>query len=624
MSVTVYKLLNRDYIGFELLTMCGIYGVLSKKKQLAKGSIENINRLFQQHMGHRGPDDTGYYSCSDNRLLLGHLRLSIIDIDNGKQPMHSPDGNVVVFNGEIYNFLDLKDRSDYPFSTSSDTEIILSEYSNQGSLFCNYLNGMYGIALYDSTLNLLKLAVDPLGIKSIYYFENEEYLVFSSELVPLCKVLQEALSISLEPDENSTLEYLYHGMFLSEKTPVQGVKKILPGNILTFNFDDNFSCLEKIKFQMTISRENELTDVVTFAVQRQLIADVPLCLFLSGGIDSSLLAVALARKSVDIKCYSFAFDESEVNESEHAKTLANELGLECELVYMKPSELVDAFKDGVYNMDEPISDFATIPLVKLAQKASKEYKICLLGDGGDELFYGYTHHRFWSNKIIFASKFAKFLNAPRFLDYFSYKFENSKIGFLKKMALLAKLSTPFSSSYGPFSNCSFLLKRNIENQVFLASYDSLLNWERINSLSRKLLQKTDRITMREGLEARVPLLDLELLSYSKRYRRKDCIKKGKGKQPLRALLESFFPSETVYRKKQGFRTPAAEWLKGSLGRGIYKTLLECKVIELVISKENIGLLFDDHESNKKDNSSRILSLYALAVFWNKLNIQSAN
>jgi len=600
--------------------MCGIYGMLHKKRKIRENEIEILNNSFKKNMGHRGPDDSGHFVSTDRRLILGHLRLSIIDIENGKQPMYGSDGrNVAVFNGEIYNFRDLRASSNYKFNTISDTETILAEYEKNSRDVFDNLNGMYGIALYDENLNTLFLAVDPVGVKSIYVFENEDYIVFSSELVPLCIYVEEGLSLPNEADMNATLDFLYHGVFLNETTPVKGINKILPGKVLTYCLNNSIKSEYEIKYKSRISSRSTLSSLISSATERQLISDVPVCLFLSGGIDSSLLAAELSSQNRKIKCFTFSFiEDSSIDESIFAKTLSNELDLDCEVVQMNSTELFDCFISAVEKMDEPISDFALIPLMKLSKVAGKNFKVCILGDGGDELFFGYTHHRFWKFKVFLAKRFLESIRLPLFIEILSYKFEHSKIKILRKMALLARNSTPYSSSYGPFSNCTSLLKLKVTERKLLRNYEELKKWERVNSLNRKLLQKTDRITMSQGLEARVPLLDLDLVEFSERFGINNCLLKRQGKAPLRKLLSEKVSSKITSRKKQGFRTPASKWLRGSLGDHVYDTISSCENISIFVDKNVITRLFDEHKSDVKDHSSRILTLYTLSTFWNKI------
>jgi asparagine synthase (glutamine-hydrolysing) len=600
--------------------MCGIYGVLSKNRQLSPVDVASFNECFKKYMGHRGPDDSGYFVSPNNRLLLGHLRLSIIDIDNGKQPMKSSDeNNIVVFNGEIYNYRELKASSRYLFTTASDTEVLLSEYQDKGLNFCNRLNGMYGLALYDSELKVLSLAVDPLGIKSIYIFENDDYVVFSSELVPLCKFINQVLSIPLEADSNATQEFLYHGLFLNDKTPVKGIMKVLPGSIVSYSLDDNKKNQYEIRYEPTSDNNSTLDDVLLAAVNRQLVSDVPICLFLSGGIDSSLLATYLAQNKSIVKAYTFGFpSDSTVDESANAVSLAKSLNMEYEVVQLSNKNLQEAFYNTIDNMDEPISDFATIPLMELSKVAGLNYKVCLLGDGGDELFYGYTHHKFWFLKLFFAKSIFNLLKITDLLSRLSYICETNKNVYIKKLGLLLKTSTPYSTSYGPFSNCLHFLIDKKNNGKSIVGEDELLKWEKINPLNRKLLQKTDRITMQQGLEARVPLLDLEVVYFSKTYSKKDCIVSGKGKIPLRKLLDKKYASDVSTRKKQGFRTPADRWLREGLGIDIHQRLIDCRFLPMFISSDSITRLFNEHNIGKIDHSSRILTLFVLSNFWNKI------
>lgn len=597
--------------------MCGIYGVISRNKCLPKGLIQSAERIFKENMGHRGPDESGIFLSKDGQVLLGHLRLSIIDLESGQQPMLDSN-NVVSFNGEIYNFEMLREASSYRFLTNSDTEVILSEYSSNSEKFCNRLNGMYSFALYDMQKKLVKLAVDPVGIKSLYVYRDDEVIVFASELVALCKFIKLELMIELEPDLSATVEYLINGMYLGDKTPVRGISKLLPGSIITIENNGQDYSRSSINYKAQNEDRLELSQVVKQAVSRQLVADVPVCLFLSGGIDSSLLALSMKEQNKNIKAFTFSFKGQSIDESSRAIELANMIGLECELVEIRDSEIEEAFDSAIQAMDEPINDMASIPLTKLVEACSKEFKVCLVGDGGDELFYGYIHHKYWRIKSALAKDFFVNFGLIGLLERLSYFFEGIRFSLFQKLGLLLKLTLPFGSSYGPFSNCSRLLSLTQREKKILRSLKELEEWEWQNSLNRKLLQKTDRITMKQSIEARVPLLDLELIAYSKQYSIKDCVVDGVGKYPLRALLNNSIKSKHHKLVKKGFRTPTAEWLRDKLMSKIKCSLFKSLVLEQLISHENLGVLISEHSNRKRDHSSRIFALYALAKFWEKV------
>ncbi|GEA61971.1 asparagine synthase (glutamine-hydrolyzing) [Vibrio comitans] len=602
--------------------MCGIYGVVKREGYISKSLADKINECFLSEMGHRGPDSEGCFLSEDKKVLLGHLRLSIIDISGGVQPMFDSEGSIaLVFNGEIYNHNDLRSSSNYQYKTKSDTEVIISEFLRRGESFCNNLNGMYGLALFDSLEGAIHLAVDPLGIKSVYVYKSEGLVVFSSELLALSKCLKELFSVELIPNKEAMLDYLYHGMFIGESTGIKQITKLLPGTILTLRSDSVHLVEHSIEYKSDIDTTKPLDIYIRSAIERQVMSDVPICLFLSGGIDSTLLAVNLVRLGYNIKCFTFSFEGNDgIDESSYALQVADQLGLDCEVVSINKSELNNYFMKAIDFSDEPICDFALIPLLKLAEQASFEHKVCIVGDGGDELFYGYTHHRYWWLKVLMSATSKWNIHIHRLFNKLSYRLERNKHPIGRKLSLLLKMCNPFTISYGPFSNCEWLLSNDVKRHR-LRNLTDLLNCERENSLNRKLLQKTDRITMRSSMEARVPLLDLDLLAKASTFKMRDCLNFNVGKTPLRKLLSvsGILNKDLVERKKQGFRTPSQDWLKGDLGREIESIVRNSQNIQDLITRDSIDKLFSEHYGEIRDNSQRILALFSLAMFWKKIS-----
>lgn len=595
--------------------MCGIFGLYSKSTSISQAMEYDVSKHFLDALHHRGPDSNGLFISPDRKVLLGHLRLSIVDIESGIQPMESDVKDTIVFNGEIYNYKELKEKQDYNFVTTSDTEVILSGFKLRREQSFNNLNGMYAFALYSESENSLTLAVDPLGVKSLYIYEDERYLIFSSELTALAKYIYSLKPNLLEIDTLSTHSFFQHGMFLEQSTPFKNIKKLKNGSWVKFSDRKSEGY---IKYESTFSENDSLKDIVESSVDRQLQADVNVCLFLSGGVDSSLVA-SIASKNNKIKAFCFSFDEKGIDESLQAKEVAESLGVELEIIRIESSKLEAFFEKALLALDEPISDFATIPLLALSDEARSTHKVCLLGDGGDELFYGYTHHKYWSKKII-AAKFIPEIIFSSGLFSKAVRFFDSKNNALyRKAATILKLIYPSGISYGPFTHYENYFIDKTNSRIMLTDESALYEFELQNSLSRKLLQKSDRITMAASMEGRVPLLDLELYSYARKFYSADnCIRQGIGKVPLRELLSSYLSNKVYKNKKQGFRVPLAKWCSSDFGAKVKKHLFSCPHIERFISQKNLSELFYEFDNGNEQHSVRIFTLYSYSVFMNNI------
>ncbi|MCG7562504.1 MULTISPECIES: asparagine synthase (glutamine-hydrolyzing) [Pseudoalteromonas] len=595
--------------------MCGIFGLYSKSSSISQATEEKVSEHFFQALHHRGPDSNGLFISSDRKSLLGHLRLSIVDVESGIQPMKSDISDTIVFNGEIYNHNELRASHDYNFSNHSDTEVILSGYKVSGEKSFNDLNGMYAFAIHSERDNSLTLAVDPLGIKSLYLYEDDELIIFSSELTALAQYIHAMDPELLEVDDSATYGFLQQGMFLEQTTPFKNIRKLKDGSWIRLSSEKSQG---SIVYNSTFSEKDSLKDVVESSVERQLHADVDVCLFLSGGIDSSLVA-SIVSKTKKIKAFCLAFDEGDIDESSQAKLVAEDLGIDLEIVKIDPENLESLFEEALLSLDEPISDFATIPLLALSRKASDSYKVCLLGDGGDELFYGYTHHKYWNHKLLSEKLLPKLVFKSGLYSNLVRFFESSKSNFSKKVATFLKLAYPDGISYGPFTHYDNYLKDNLYTQQSLSSVSQLHGFELRNFLSRKLLQKSDRITMAASMEGRVPLLDLELYNFSRMfYNPENCIEKGAGKTPLRELLSDYISNEVYKNKKQGFRVPLSSWCSSDFGSKVRKHLLSCQFISKFISKESLSNLFKEFDSGNESHSVRIFTLYSYSVFMNNI------
>ena len=544
--------------------MCGIAGILNLKNNPCPP--QGLAAL-QEALIHRGPDDSGAFS--DGPIALAFRRLSILDLERGHQPMSSPDGRwTLVFNGEIYNHLELRKElgPEIKFNTHSDTETILQGFIRHGSDFFSRLNGMFACAVWDRKEKTLTLARDPLGIKPLYFYQNEEFFYFSSELKALLKA-----GVPASIHSGALLDYLAYGYVHAPDTIINGIKKFPAGHWIEIkNFQiskpRSFWSLPKESFSKIdpLQAEKELEALLTKAVSDQMQSDVPLGVFLSGGIDSSVVTALMARTSSKPVCsYSIGFDGDSVDESQYAETVAKFLKTKHQTIRL-PSTLLNQIPKMVECLDEPIADAAILPTWHLSTEARREVKVVLTGEGGDEVFAGYGRHKAayvsealekipsWMRPmaVLIARKTgsgAYFraipLDGPR-------SWAQAEAGSRIQAALDLLDLPPISTDWPwltPFKD--------------LKGLNGLLRFDLETSMRDQLLMKVDKTTMKASLEARVPLLDLRLVNYAFRLPTPLKIKFFRGKYLLRKVAARMLPREIVVRKKHGFILRTQNWMR---------------------------------------------------------------
>ena len=502
--------------------MCGICGYYSNitDKKVLKDMTNSIS--------HRGPDGEGYFS--DKKIGMGHRRLSIIDLKKGKQPMHF-ENFVVVYNGEIYNFKELRrdlEKKGYVFETKSDTEVILKLYKEYGKKCLNYLNGMFSFVIYDIEEKSLFLARDRLGIKPLYYYFDGKSFVFSSEIKSLLKFPE----VKREINKDSLYEFIFRQYISKDDTIFKGIKKLEPGNYIFFH--KNKLTVEKywdLRYTNEISNEPEAISKIKKqledSVKLRLIADVPIGVFLSGGLDSSvILSIMNKFKGEGIKTFSVGFNESGYGETKYSRLISETFKTNHEEIILDSSS-VKKLDKVIEHLDEPLSDFASLPTYYLSEMASKKVKVVLTGEGGDENFGGYDYY----NKFKIANKiFNRNLLLKK--KVFAYNF-NKYLNFNSSKYLQSKLV-----------NYS---KGNLLNEM--------LKWDTKIWLPDDLLMKVDKMTMAHGLEARVPFLDHKFMeltaSLDPKFKNKKLI--------LRKAFSKEIPKAVLERKKHGFEVPVRLW-----------------------------------------------------------------
>jgi len=547
--------------------MCGINGFNWKDEYLAK---EMNNALM-----HRGPDMQGMYS--DNNITLGHTRLSIIDLsERGKQPMSDESEEIfIVYNGEIYNFLEIKKELEYKgvkFFSNTDTEVVIKAYKGFGFECVNKFNGMWAFCIYDKRKNILFLSRDRMGVKPLYYYFDGKNFIFSSEIKGILKH-----NIHKQINFTALNLYLTFGYIPEPFSIYENIYKLKKGHNMIFDIERKeikiFQYWE-IPMPKYINENseffiNEGRKLLDDAVRLRKIADVEVGTFLSGGLDSSAITATIKKfEPKKIHTFSIGFEEQEYDESKYAYLCADYLGTEHHHYYFKQKDFEELINKIAYYYDEPFSDNAIFPTLKISEIAKKYVTVILTGDGGDELFGGYPHYSQYYY-IQFMKKFPKlFRIIAKHISNTAYKLTNKHI--LRKLArgieisLTEKEKIPLEFEKG--TRCEKFTSNEAKNMIvkhyskFNDLCEASIWWDLNNTLVDGYLVKVDRASMANSIEARVPFMDYRFIEFSARIPLKFKVVGNKKKVIFKEIIKDRVPKEIVYRKKQGFTPPIEKWI----------------------------------------------------------------
>lgn len=558
--------------------MCGICGFVADSTI----SLQQF-KIMNNEMIHRGPDDSGEIIIPFNKKLtigLAQRRLSIQDLShNGHQPFFSPNNEIaVVFNGEIYNFIELRTelKATYPFKSTCDTEVIIASYLKWGENFIDHLQGMFAFALFDRKNAKLILARDRIGKKPLYYTQNGNDFVFASTLTPIMKYPGFAKKIN----KQALPKYLFNQYIQGDDSIFENVNKLRPGEMLIY---DGVSVIKRFYWNLIDSylvnsshlitsydeAKELLKDELIRATKLRLIADVPVGTFLSGGYDSSVVtAVAQSLVSQPIKTFSIGFEEKEYDEAPFAKEIANHLGTEHENHYVTEDEMIELVNSIPNYYDEPFADSSQIPSMLVAQHAKRKVSVVLTGDGGDEFFCGYRMYE----KLLTAQR----IDTPAILARAFIK-ENTSLYNRMPFSVRSIVSNNDKRYKTQFGRNYYIesIKKILQMPDAVLPYDESIipvkSWQQrrmlldsVTYLPDNNLCKVDRATMRYSLEARNPLLDVSFLENSFRIPLKYKYYKGDKKHILKDLTYDYIPKELLDRPKKGFSVPINKWLRGVL------------------------------------------------------------
>lgn len=570
--------------------MCGIIGLFAREHPILLKDKERMKCLLDKFT-YRGPDGVGTWSS--NKCLLGHRRLSIIDLSSaGAQPFEvSEIGLVITFNGEIYNFRELREflaSHGYVFRSHSDTEVILYAYDYYGINFLKHLQGMFAFCLFDQKRNVAILARDPAGEKPLYYYMDSGRLIFSSEIKTFHAFPEVDLAIDLESVKAFfTLQYVP-----GPHTIYSNIRKLPAGHALEISLDHwkvwetPFWSFENLRLDP--SSPEEIDALLSDSVRHRLIADVEVGLLLSGGIDSALLASYAHRNGSKLRVFTARFEEEHLDELKYAQQVADFLGLE-QIVIAGGQITPEIFDKVIFHGDELLGDPACVPTFLLAREVSKHVKVVLSGEGADELFWGYDTYRYERTWRLFSSLRSLVSKSRGFQNVVS-SWETSS----QPPAVLTRLGKLLSANYeiGASRWTSVFADHTVERLIRSSSSDSQIERlqeieQRILGLARHmdsfsaslsgdilywladdLLMKVDRMTMAHGVEARAPYLDPKLILKALALPAKNKLHRKTGKFMLRELVEKHFPGEIgrslAWRKKHGFEVPVSSWLRNNL------------------------------------------------------------
>ena len=628
--------------------MCGICGFVVERKP-TYDPPRTVRRMADT-MVHRGPDGHGYFN--EGRAHLGHRRLSIIDLSGGAQPMRNEAGDVVVvFNGEIYNYVELRDElqaAGHKFTTNSDTEVLVHLWEEVGTELPSRLNGMFGFAIWDAKKEQLFLARDRMGQKPLYWTSTPEAFVFGSEL----KSLMQHPAVPKRLDPLSVSKYLLFDTVPSPASILERVHKLEPGTWLLYEkgaarigryWDFTFPS-RRAPVPSRAEATEQLSSLLRESVKRRLISDVPLGVFLSGGIDSSTVAALMAQTqgASNVKTFSVGFADPTFDESTHAETVAKHLGTQHFSRQLEPSTMLDLLPAIIGRLDEPMADSSLIPTYFLSQFTRERVTVALGGDGGDELCLGYPTfqaHRIarWYGLLprfvraavaavvnllpVSTSNISLDYQAKQFvrgMDYDRFARHFVWIGSIPPRNQFSLLQPDFAPG-DPMRTIEDVA-RHAANCTPRDDFDSLTYIYSKLYMCDDILTKVDRASMMHSLEARAPLLDPSvvefLASVPTSYKLRGFTMKWLLKQAGAGLL----PEQIINRKKKGFGVPVADWLKGPLRPWVEELLSPSSLARSgVFQPGAVHRVWQDHLAGLRDNRKPLWSLVVL-LLWMQENL----
>ena len=627
--------------------MCGINGIITTS-QHTKASLQSKIVLMNDKIVHRGPDDDGTFLEISNsvNIAMGMRRLAIIDLNSGKQPIYSSDQQqVIVFNGEIYNYRELRNELSAlgaQFNTHSDTEVILMGYKFWGVEAFKKLDGMFAFSIYDRTKNKVFIARDFFGEKPLYYMPTADGLVWASELKSVVSTLN-----SKPPINKIGLNLFFRLTYIpSPYTIYEGIHKLVPNSFLEYDLAHQNYELHQIqedkrpeKTKVSLEEaKNKVKELVEKSVESRAVSDVPIGTFLSGGVDSSIVSLCLSQVSSNkINTFSIGFDNKAYDETEKSKLVAKQINSDHHEFILTEKDLENNINAILLNFDEPFADSSALPSYLVAHQTSKYLKVALTGDGGDEVFGGYNKYYMGTINKRYTKNVPEFLHKSIVglaLPLLTSKSDKRGMRFkLKKMLQSIDYKKGFywdiiSLGFPGTTLRNYLLPDFWENTPFtfyeeetgISNPETLTDYryiDKVMSLEGDMLVKVDRTSMLTSLESRAPFLNKSLWQYSSTLPEEYLINKWDKKYILKEAFREQFPEKFFDSPKVGFGVPIGDWLRSSLKddllQYIDKVFLERQQIFDVKSITN---LVHTH-LNGKDHTFMVWSFYCFQKWYSK-------
>jgi asparagine synthase (glutamine-hydrolysing) len=612
--------------------MCGIAGVVGAGKDYLADASE-VHRMCQTIV-HRGPDDEGIFA--EGPAGLGMRRLSIIDLSTGRQPICNEDRNIwVVFNGEIYNFPELRPRLEkrgHRFKTNSDTEVIVHAYEECGPDCVQELHGMFAFALWDQRQQRLLLARDRFGKKPLYYALHEGRLLFGSEIKAILTVAPELATI----DPEGLLSFFYFGYIPDPLTAFARIRKLPPGHLLEFSGGQvrtrKYWELPAHGVYEPRSEEEcleEMEQRLTESVRARLMSDVPLGALLSGGVDSSTMVALMARvSSRQVKTFSIAFSNQDFNEADHARVVANHFGTEHHELLVDP-QIEETAHMLTRSLEEPFGDSSMVPTFHVCRLARQYVTVALAGDGGDELFAGYDRYRSymrhrrlrlfppgtgWLYRSYVHPRVPTEWRGRRFLYNLSLPPHERYLDGIAVLPACLRDRSIFSKDFLAWADKQpspyDLFRRYLTNSPTSDPLSEVQYLDTKTYLTGDILTKVDRMSMANSLEVRAPFLDHTFAEWAARLSPRWKMRFGEPKYILKRLGERLgVPRQVLYRKKQGFSMPLVHWFRQDASRSLLDILLESRTLQRgYLAPDGLRRKLREHRQGVRDHSWEIWHL----------------
>jgi asparagine synthase (glutamine-hydrolysing) len=614
--------------------MCGFIGCVHENAQEYSSEQKQLFKNMNDIITHRGPDDNGYFY--DEHIQFGFRRLSIIDIECGAQPLtYENERYWIIFNGEIYNYVELREeliKEGLEFATHSDTEVIIALYSHYKEKAVEKLRGMFAFVIWDKQEQVLYGARDPFGIKPFFYFNDGAKTFFASE--------KKSILLGIENDvlDYDSLQHYMTYQFVPEpSTMSKGIQKLEPGHYFTKKIGASMEIQRywKAQFHPVQKSEDEFTkeirDVLYDSVKMHMRSDVPVGSFLSGGIDSSIIASIAKEFHPAIKTFSVGFENNGFSEIDVAKETADKLGVENISYVITPEEYMAELPKIIWHLDDPLADPACVPLYFVAREARKHVTVVLSGEGADELFGGYNIYREPQDLEIFNK-------IPSVLKSFLKIIARIMPEGMKGKSFIERGTTPMEERY--IGNAKIFLEK--EKQQLLSAYQNRINFTDITRplyqeskgydpvdkmqyidihtwMRGDILLKADKMTMAHSLELRVPFLDKEVFETASRIPTSLKTANGTTKYILRKAAEGVVPEHVLTRKKLGFPVPIRHWLKNEMNEWAKRLIKESNTDHL-INKTYVLQLLEDHCQNKADHSRKLWTVL-MFMLWHDVYVE---